>query len=132
MSDNLFEDAVLVDTDVISYFFKKDSRDVLYKRYIEGKLAIMAAQTFAELQAWPLNNKWSVKRHEQLRKYIENNFVFVEVTKEICLEWAQIMADAKKRGYAIAIADAWIAATALAYSIPLVTHNYRDFKNDPA
>ena len=76
MSDNLFEDAVLVDTDVISYIFKKDSRDILYKPHIEGKLAIIAAQTFAELESWPLNNKWSLKRHGQLRKYIENNFVF--------------------------------------------------------
>jgi len=29
----------------------------------------------------------------------------------------------------VSVGDAWIAATALAYSIPLVTHNYSDFKN---
>ncbi len=44
-------------------------------------------------------------------------------------EMGPIMADAKKKGRTMAIADAWIAATALAYSIPLVTHNYKDFKN---
>jgi predicted nucleic acid-binding protein len=28
-------------------------------------------------------------------------------------------------------ADAWIAATALAFAVPLVTHNPDDFKNVP-
>jgi predicted nucleic acid-binding protein len=37
----------------------------------------------------------------------------------------------KKIGRPISVGDAWIAATALAYNAPLVTHNPDDFLNVP-
>jgi predicted nucleic acid-binding protein len=129
MIDQFSDDIVIVDTDVISFIFKKDSRNVLYKPHIEGKLAAIAAQTYAELETLPLRNNWSPKRHNQLREYINEKFIFVEVSKEICLKWSQIQFHANKNGKPIGTADAWTAATALAYSIPLVTHNHKDFKN---
>jgi predicted nucleic acid-binding protein len=38
---------------------------------------------------------------------------------------------AQARGYRIECADAWIAATALLYDIPLVTHNRTDYRGVP-
>ena len=83
MNGNAFDDAVLVDTDVASFIFKKDTREDLYKPQIEGKIAVIAAQTYAELEAWPLNNGWSSARRKQLRKYIDETFIFIETTKDI-------------------------------------------------
>jgi tRNA(fMet)-specific endonuclease VapC len=123
------DQTVLVDTDVISFLFKKDSRGFLYEPRLKGKLATVAAQTYAELEVLPLQNNWSSKRHNQLREYLSVKFTFIEVSKEISLEWARIRVEAKKMGKPIDTKDAWIAATALVYSIPLVTHNYKDFKN---
>lgn len=51
------------------------------------------------------------------------------VNEDVCLRWAEVHARAKQKGRPISIGDAWIAATALAHSVPLVTHNPNDFKN---
>ena len=122
------EDFVLADTNVVSYLFKKDTRGSVYKPYIEHKLVFIAAQTFAEIELLPLNNKWSRKRHEKLRENLKN-YVFIEASREISVRWAEIQAEARKKGKPVSVGDAWIAATALIYNIPLVTHNPDDFKN---
>lgn len=41
---------VVVDTDVVSFLFKGDSRGDLYRPHLNGRLAIIAAQTRAELE----------------------------------------------------------------------------------
>ena len=129
MTNSFTSDIVVVDTNVVSYIFKHDTRGTLYAPHIKG-LAIIAAQTFAELEAWPLKNGWGARRHEALRANL-NTYTFAEVDKTICLQWAKVQANAKLTGRPITDADAWIAATALAFAVPLVTHNPDDFKHVP-
>jgi predicted nucleic acid-binding protein len=117
-----------VDTNIISYIFRKDTRASLYEPHLVGRLKIIAAQTFAELELMPLLNSWSERRHQKLRELLQD-YVIIEADKKICLFWAKIQFKAKRNGTPVSVGDAWIAATALAYSIPLVTHNYNDFKN---
>jgi predicted nucleic acid-binding protein len=91
---------------------------------------MIAAQTFAELEVWPLENNWGHNRHMALRAHLEK-FVFVEANKEIAILWAAIQAHAKRTGHPITVGDSWIAATALAYDAPLITHNRKDFEYVP-
>lgn len=44
----------------------------------------------------------------------------------VCQEWAAIRA--VRRAQPIPVADCWIAATALAFGLELVTHNPADFQ----
>lgn len=118
----------MVDTDVISYIFRRDSRGANYEDHLVGKLKAIAIQTFAELTLMPLLNSWSEKRKAKLDNFLEDYIVVVADAK-IGREWAALRFEAIRKGRPISTADAWIAATALAYSIPLVTHNYKDFKN---
>jgi predicted nucleic acid-binding protein len=67
--------AVIIDTDVVSFLLKKDTRAELYRPHIFGK------------------------------------------------------SDAHKYGNPIDTADAWVAAVALLFDIPLVTNNRRHFEN---
>jgi predicted nucleic acid-binding protein len=120
----------VIDTNVVSYILKRDTRGELYKPHIEGKLQMIAAQTFAELEVWPLENNWGSQRHMALRTHLEK-FVFVEASKEIAILWAEIQAHAKRVGRPISAGDTWIAATALAYDAPLATHNRKDFEHVP-
>jgi predicted nucleic acid-binding protein len=44
------------------------------------------------------------------------------------LRWAQLLAELRASGRAMAIKDSLIAATALLHGIPVVTRNRRDFE----
>lgn len=91
---------------------------------------MIAAQTFAELELMPLENNWGSNRYREFHAHIKK-FVLVEANEEISLLWAKVQAHAKRVGRPISVGDSWIAATALAYEAPLVTHNLKDFKNVP-
>jgi hypothetical protein len=53
---------VVVDTDVVSFIFKGDSRGDLYRPHVNGQIAVIAAQTRAELELWTLERNWGPRR----------------------------------------------------------------------
>lgn len=54
-------------------------------------------------------------------------FAVVDSDSALCRTWAKIRAQIHADGFEIKVPDAWVAATALLYNIPLVTNNRRDF-----
>jgi tRNA(fMet)-specific endonuclease VapC len=52
-----------------------------------------------------------------------SRFVIVPSSHDLVLKWAEAMVAARRIGRRIETADAWIAATALLYNAPLLTHN---------
>ncbi len=54
-------------------------------------------------------------------------FEVVWSNRRICLGWAQVMENCRKKGLTIHPSDAWIAATALILECPLLTNNARHF-----
>jgi len=130
MSTSLSYDIVVVDTDVISFLFKGNTLGTLYEPHLVGSLQIIAAQSRAELERWTLLHNWGPRRRSELHLYLEK-YVFAEVDEAICMRWAEIKVEAQRIGRPISVTDAWIAATAIAYTVPLVTHNRRDFESVP-
>lgn len=130
MSSPDASDIVVVDTDVVSFLFKGDTRETLYRPHLDGKIAIVAAQTRAELELWALERNWGARRLNALRTYLRN-FVLAPFDETICIKWAEVMDHARRTGRPIQTADAWVAATALSFSIPLVTHNRTDYAGIP-
>jgi predicted nucleic acid-binding protein len=121
---------VVVDTDVVSFIFKGDTRGALYRPHVDGRIAVIAAQTRAELDLWALTRNWGALRRDQLREELRR-YVLAPFSEALCLYWAQVMDSAQRAGRPIGTGDAWVAATALAYSVPLVTNNSDDFSNVP-
>lgn len=119
--------ARVVDTDVFSYFLKKDSRAELYKTHTDGHLLFISFMTVAELERWAMLFNWGRNKITVLEKSFKR-YVIQHSNRDICKIWAEIMADSKNNGLNISIADAWIASTAIYLQIPLVTHNAKDFK----
>ena len=120
--------AVVVDTDIISFFQKRDSRFELYKNQLDGTEKFISFMTWAELLRWPLERNWGEKRRDAFFEFVEEGYGIIYADSILCQIWAQIMSGARKSGRPIATADAWIAATALMFDIPLVTNNCKDFE----
>jgi tRNA(fMet)-specific endonuclease VapC len=118
--------AAIVDTDVVSMLFKGDSRAQDYRIHLTGRLLGISFMTLVELERWSLDRNWGPVRKAELRSHLRN-YAILPATRELCSVWANITSAARKRGRPIQTADAWIAASALHYEVPLVTHNASDY-----
>jgi tRNA(fMet)-specific endonuclease VapC len=50
--------AVVIDTDVLSFRFKKDSRARLYRKHLVGRDWVLSYMTLAELDQWAIAHHW--------------------------------------------------------------------------
>jgi tRNA(fMet)-specific endonuclease VapC len=122
-------DAVVLDTDVCSFLFKRDSRAELYRSDLEGRRLCLSFQTVAELYQWAELHSWGEDRRKRLEEWLKN-FVVLPFDNETCRCWARVQAARRHRN--ISAQDAWIAACALRYDYPLITHNSEDFARIPS
>lgn len=118
--------AAVVDTDVVSYLFKKDTRARLFRPHLLGKVWIISFMTQAELDLWALRANWGQKILERMDRHLAK-FVLQPFERNLCQLWAEVTDRARRKGFPIDVADAWVAATALSLGIPLVTHNPKDY-----
>jgi predicted nucleic acid-binding protein len=113
---------IVVDTDVVSFIFKQDTRAASYEPHLADKVAVISFMTSAELEQWALRSNWGEARRQRLAHYLQR-FVVFHSDDDLCLKWAQVKHQARRDGRPIETADAWIAATALLHGVALVTHN---------
>ena len=121
---------IVLDTDVVSFLFKADTRAQMYLPQLQDRQWFISFMTEAELEQWALLANWSEKRVVWLRLFL-SRFVVVPSSHDLVLKWAQAMVAARRNGRRIETADAWIAATALLYDAPLLTHNKADYLGVP-
>lgn len=119
---------VLLDTDIVSFLFKGDKRLQLYTPHLKGQVLAVSFMTVAELFQWSSIRKWGAERNKKLEETL-NHYLIFPCTIELCRTWGNVRAKCRGIGHPISAQDAWIAATALHYNIPLATHNISDFKN---
>jgi len=122
--------AVVVDTDVVSFIFKGHATGALYERDLDGHTLMISFMTVAELERWAIQKQWGEGRRRWLDLHLDR-FVVVPFTRRMCTLWAEATVTARSRGRRIECADAWIAATAMQYDVPLVTHNRADYLGVP-
>jgi predicted nucleic acid-binding protein len=118
--------SVVVDTDVISLAFKKDSRIRGFRRHLIGRDWIISFMTLAELELWALGRNWGHATRERLERHLQAYQVQYS-DRQLCRLWAEVTRGAQRKGRPIEVADAWHAATALAFDVPLVTYNPTDY-----
>ena len=121
---------VVVDTDVVSFIFKNHPIGALYEADLAGCTLLISFMTLAELDRWAIQSKWGPARREWLRLHLDR-FALLPYSRRLCAMWAEVTVAAQARGRRIECADAWIAATALRYDVPLVTHNRGDYLGVP-
>jgi tRNA(fMet)-specific endonuclease VapC len=120
--------AVVVDTDVISFLLKDDTRAQMYRPHLQDKMLVLSFMTVAELYQWAYQRNWGQKRLAWLEDRL-HAFVIAPYDNDLCRRWATICVERQRSGKPISAQDAWIAATALRHEVPLVTHNRADFSD---
>jgi len=119
-------DGLLLDTDVVSFLFKRDTRAERYLPLLANHLLIVSFMTVAELDRWALAHEWGEPRRTALDAHIRR-FIIHPFDRDLCRTWAKVIDMRRRQGRPIQCADAWIAATALHHDWPLVTHNAQDY-----
>ena len=79
-----------------------------------------AAEARAELELRTLERNWGPRRKDLPRQELRQ-YVLAPFTGAVCLRRAQVPDNARRAGRPISTTDAWVAATALADAVPLVT-----------
>src|SRR5258708_5247848 len=113
---------VVVDTDIVSFQFKDHTLADLYDPFLAGRSPLISFMTMAEVEQWSILVKRGPLRRERMDLHL-TSFTVIPSSDDLCRKWAEVMVTAQRAGRGIECADAWIAATALLYDVPLITHN---------
>lgn len=118
-------DALVLDTNIVSYLMKNHPSAEPYRRHLEGKTLAVSFMTVGELFEGAYRRGWDSDKIERLKAEVKN-YLVIPYSPRTCEIWGKVRA--VRRNQPIAVDDAWIAATAIAHGCPLVTHNPGDFE----
>ncbi|MGD9099315.1 MAG: type II toxin-antitoxin system VapC family toxin [Anaerolineae bacterium] len=121
------DNTILLDTNIVSFALKGDSRAASYVPYLQGRRLAISFMTVAELFQWAAIRNWGARRTSQLEASLEN-YIVLPFDIALCRLWGEVRARCRAAGRPISPQDAWVAATALQHHLPLVTHNPSDFE----
>lgn len=120
--------SLLLDTNIVSYLMRSDPLAHVYRAHLANHSLAISFMTLAELYEGALRSNWGAEK----RRYVEEihrAFVVISPDRKLCARWGEVRWI--RRRQPISAEDAWIAATAVEYGCPLVTHNARDFYGIP-
>jgi tRNA(fMet)-specific endonuclease VapC len=93
-----------------------------YKRLLIGHDVHVSFVTRAELFCWADRGDWGMRRRLELQSLLAE-FTVLPHSDGMDKIFAHVMTERSRAGRRMEHADAWIAATALFYGLPLVTHD---------
>lgn len=118
----------VVDTNIVSFLVNTHTLAAAYEPHLIGYDLAVAVQTLGELYEGASAASWGPARWQRLEGILTPFAVF-DADPHVAAWWAWVRV--VRRPQPIGVADAWIAATALAYDLDLVTHNPADFAGIP-
>ena len=120
----------LFDTSAVSNAMRESFQETV-NPYMEpaGSVAI-SFQTLAELMIWTTSPTLPVPYRRQITDFILTAVV-LHSNDEVARHFAEIVRRRRNAGRPENVKDAWIAATALAYNLPLITFDRRGFNDIP-
>ena len=63
---------IVVDTDVISFELKRDTRSEFYEQHLRDRLVVVTFMTVAELERWTIAHNWGELRRLIMEEYLSN------------------------------------------------------------
>ncbi len=117
---------IILDTCIVSYLMRGGDQAKAYLPHVQGKLLAISFITVGELYFGAEKAQWGEPKRKQLETTLRN-FVVIPYDHEIARCYGRLVAQRQRNGMPIAPNDAWIAACTVRHSLPLVTHNPKDF-----
>jgi predicted nucleic acid-binding protein len=125
-------DPALVDTDVASVLY----RARLFQRVVPAGLAdvvadrplVISVVTLGEASYGALARKWSPRRTTEMLAFYTDSFGLIELGRAVAVEYGRLRAATEALGRPVPSNDLWIAASATANGLPLITLNRRHFE----
>ena len=119
---------VIVDTNVVSFMYRNDTRAVPYEELILRSAPHLSVVSIGELLFGAYRASWSARRTAELMN-VARTYTVLDISSPVAEVWAAIRSRASSLGQQLPEADAWIGATAVVLDYPVVTHNPRDFQS---
>jgi tRNA(fMet)-specific endonuclease VapC len=88
---------MLLDTDVVSFVMKGDTRAAAYAPHLQGNRLALSFMTIAELFQWAAIRKWGPRRRAQLEQALAS-YLIIPVDIAMCRLWADIRATRQAAG----------------------------------
>jgi predicted nucleic acid-binding protein len=127
------DNALLLDTSVVSIFLKPSSVHAMRLQKLQRKLTdkslYISLVTVAELLFWAAKRSWGEKRRTQLDNHL-HVFGVLAPTRATAEIWAVTKSVCETHGVPVAPHDLWIASAALEFDIPILTAD-NDFRHIP-
>src|SRR5436190_1596764 len=116
---------VLLDTTVASLLHPKKKRSTLrakYEPHMQGQILALGFHSVGELWSWAEENNWGSKQRDGLTAFMQR-FLIIPYDPVLAMVWAQLGTHCKRIGRRLETGDLWIAATAVRFRIPLLSHD---------
>ncbi|MCA9413209.1 MAG: type II toxin-antitoxin system VapC family toxin [Candidatus Omnitrophica bacterium] len=120
------DDPRLLDTNIVSYLMRGHTLAEIYRPHFNDRILAISFITVGELYRGAEKARWGLRKRSSLEDTLEK-FVVIPFDFDIARQFGKVMAERERLGRPISLHDGWIAACAMRYSIPLVTHNPKDF-----
>jgi tRNA(fMet)-specific endonuclease VapC len=121
------EIAFCLDTSAYSHFARGNQTAVEFMR--TATRIVVPVVVLAELRAGFSVGNRATENEQHLRKFLANSVVEVaDVNERVASIWAEIWKDQRRRGLPVGTNDMWIAATAAAQGLSVLTADV-DFAN---
>ena len=85
---------VVVDTNVVSYIYRKEQRAEPYLNEMVGRRAVISFQTYEELLYGVLRSNWGERRRNEFLDYVEANYEMIGYDRELVNACARLRAAA--------------------------------------
>jgi predicted nucleic acid-binding protein len=118
--------AVVVDTNVVSYLYRADPSAQPFQSILESRRRLISFQTLAELLVWA--EPWSEVKRIKLERWVMARFGVLPHTPVVTRAWVEAVTSARRNGFPISTGDAWIAASAMSAGLMLLSADRNDFR----
>src|SRR5258706_12834582 len=119
---------LVVDADVASLFFKwHPDFAPRYVVIVRGAELVVSFVTLAEMRQGALDANCGPRKCDVLEAYLAD-FSVLHSDSLLCSTWGTLRNESTRKGRKMSSADAWIAATALVFSAPLLTNSLKNHR----